>query len=76
MTTSESTTKVDVVAEEFVEGTMINLFYDYSSCADSSSGEDGEWEISTRSTVGAKMYYYQNDNDNRLHILVNYYQYE
>ena len=65
MTTDDSTTKVDVVAEEFVEGTMINLFYDYSSVGDSSSGEDGEWEISTRSTVGAKMYYYQNDNDKR-----------
>lgn len=32
-----------VIIEEFVEGTMINLFYD-----------DGKWEIATRGSVGAK----------------------
>lgn len=34
--------------EEYVEGTMINMFYDY---------ECEEWEISTRSTVGGKTNY-------------------
>lgn len=34
----------DCIAEEFVEGTMINLFYE--------EGED--WEIATRSSVGGK----------------------
>ncbi len=34
--------------EEYVEGTMINMFYDYD-------GE--EWEIATRSTVGGKTNY-------------------
>jgi hypothetical protein len=39
-------------AEEFVEGTMINLFFD------DTIGEDGQWEISTKSSVGAKMTYF------------------
>jgi hypothetical protein len=34
-------------AEEFVEGTMINVFFDPSV------GVSGSWEISTRNTVGA-----------------------
>ena len=34
----------DIVAEEFVEGTMINVFWDESI---------GGWEITTRNTVGA-----------------------
>ena len=36
-----------LVAQEFVEGTMINVFWD------SSVGLGGGWEISTRNTVGA-----------------------
>jgi hypothetical protein len=39
-------------AEEFVEGTMINLFFDESL------GDGGQWEIATRSSVGAKMSYF------------------
>ena len=42
---SENTTGIQ--AEEFVEGTMINVFFDTSI-----SGT-GSWEISTRNTVGA-----------------------
>ena len=38
----------DCVVEEYVEGTMINLFYEEDS---------GEWEIATRSTVGGKTNY-------------------
>ena len=36
-----------IVAEEFIEGTMINVFFDKSI------GVTGSWEISTRNTVGA-----------------------
>ena len=37
----------EIVAEEFVEGTMINLFWDQTI------GLSGSWEISTRNNVGA-----------------------
>ena len=37
----------DIVAEEFVEGTMINVFFDPKN------GLTGGWEIATRSTIGA-----------------------
>lgn len=48
---SETTT--GVVAEEFIEGTMINVFWD------GSIGVDGGWEISTRNTVGATSSFYK-----------------
>jgi hypothetical protein len=43
----ENTNGVSLQAEEFVEGTMINVFFDPSI------GVTGSWEISTRNTVGA-----------------------
>jgi hypothetical protein len=47
-------TKTDsLVAEEFVEGTMINVFWD------SKIGLSGAWEISTRNTVGAVSSFYK-----------------
>lgn len=42
-------------AEEFLEGTMINVFYD------SSIGVTGSWEISTRNTVGATSSFYKSN---------------
>lgn len=42
-----------VIAEEFVEGTMINVFWD------DSISSHGKWEISTRSTVGATSSFYK-----------------
>jgi hypothetical protein len=42
-----------IVAEEFVEGTMINVFFD------SSVGITGGWEITTRNTVGATSSFYK-----------------
>jgi hypothetical protein len=42
-----------VVFEEFVEGTMINVFWD------DSIGLDGGWEIATRNTVGATSSFYK-----------------
>jgi hypothetical protein len=44
----------DIVAEEFVEGTMINVFFD------STIGLTGGWEISTRNIVGATCGFYNN----------------
>ena len=44
-----------VVAEEFIEGTMINVFWD------DSIGLEGSWEISTRNTIGATSSFYKNE---------------
>lgn len=43
----------NIVAEEFVEGTMINVFFD------TSIGLTGGWEISTRNKVGANSSFYK-----------------
>ena len=42
-----------VIAEEFIEGTMINVFFDPTI------GLTGGWEISTRNTVGATSSFYK-----------------
>jgi hypothetical protein len=42
-----------IQAEEFVEGTMINVFFDPTI------GVTGSWEISTRNTVGATSSFYK-----------------
>ena len=45
-------TKTDsLIAEEFVEGTMINVFWDNS-----------KWQIATRNTVGGEVTFYKNEN--------------
>uniref|UniRef100_A0A6C0CRI5 T4 RNA ligase 1-like N-terminal domain-containing protein n=1 Tax=viral metagenome TaxID=1070528 RepID=A0A6C0CRI5_9ZZZZ len=41
----------EIIAEEFVEGTMINMFWTGS-----------EWEIATRSSVGGKVAFFTNEN--------------
>jgi hypothetical protein len=41
----------NIIAEEFVEGTMINIFWDPSI---------GTWEIATRNKVGANSYFFKN----------------
>jgi hypothetical protein len=41
----------EIIAEEFVEGTMVNLFFD-CNCE--------EWEISTKNTVGGNVTFYDN----------------
>jgi hypothetical protein len=46
----------DIVAQEFVEGTMINLFWDATNSV---------WEISTRSTIGATSNFYKGDNNTK-----------
>ena len=48
----------ECVAEEFVEGTMINLFYDKV---------DNRWEIATKSSVGGNIRYFKDQkNFNKL----------
>ena len=47
--------ETNVFAEEFVEGTMMNVFF---------APHLGEWEISTRSGVGGNMTYFQNGKIN------------
>ena len=42
----------NVIAQEFVEGTMINLFYDKD-----------EWHISTRGSLGGKCKFYQGEEE-------------
>ena len=46
----------EIVAEEFVEGTMINVFWDPKI------GLSGSWEIATRNTVGADTKFYKSPN--------------
>lgn len=42
----------DIVAEEFIEGTMVNLFYDPKY------GVNGCWQIATRNTIGGEKGFY------------------
>ena len=48
-----------VKAEEFVEGTMINVFWD------SKIGLNGAWEIATRNNVGAMCSFFKTHNDKK-----------
>ena len=43
----------NIQIQEFIEGTMINVFWD------SSIEQDGNWEIATRSTIGAENSFYK-----------------
>lgn len=43
----------DIIAEEFIEGTMINVFFDPAN---------GCWQIATRNTVGANVSFYKWSN--------------
>ena len=46
----------NIVTEEFVEGTMVNVFWDPKI------GLSGAWEITTRNTVGAVSSFYKSSN--------------
>ena len=42
----------NIVAQEFIEGTMINVFYN-----------DGVWEIATKGTIGGNVRFFKNSKD-------------
>jgi hypothetical protein len=46
----------NIIVEEFVEGTMINVFWNKNI------GTNGEWVISTRSNIGANTSFYKSSN--------------
>lgn len=50
---SENPDVSNVKAEEFVEGTMINLFFNWT---------ENEWEIATKSTVGGEIIFFQSED--------------
>jgi len=43
----------DIIAEEFIEGTMINVFFEPTY------GVNGCWQVATRNTVGAEVSFYK-----------------
>ena len=47
---SDTTIKTPIIAQQFVEGTMINVFFDPAAAS---------WQIATRSTVGGNMSFFQ-----------------
>jgi len=49
----------EIAVEEFIEGTMINVFWD-ESC-----GISGCWEIATRKTVGGDISFYKNGSSSK-----------
>jgi hypothetical protein len=51
-----SENKDNIIAQEFVEGTMINVFWN------DKIGLTGGWEIATRNTVGANTSFYKSSN--------------
>ena len=64
MTKPSDTTTNEWYAEEFIEGTMINMFYSEKGGEGGEGGEGsaGAWEIATKSTVGANVVFYAPKN--------------
>ena len=58
MTSPSDTVTNEWCAEEFVEGTMINMFYSEKG----GEGGAGAWEVATKSTVGANVVFYAPKN--------------
>ena len=49
----------DLCVEEFIEGTMINVFYeDYDQLYDEQKGKKSKWIINTKSNIGAHNVYF------------------
>ena len=55
---NQRSNKKNIVAEEFVEGTMINVFFDKTV------GDEGDWEVCTRSNIGARTVFFRNGEVN------------
>jgi len=54
----ENPVKTDsIVAEEFIEGTMINVFWDPTA------GLSGAWELATRNSVGGEVSFFYNNSE-------------
>ena len=53
----------NIVAEEFIEGTMINVFWDKMI------GLDGGWEIATRNVVGATNSFYKSPKSKTFRVM-------
>jgi len=51
-------------AEEFVEGTMINVFYDNADDDDDDEYDEKNWVITTKSNIGAKNSFFTNGHVN------------
>lgn len=54
---SQNSNFSDVIVEEFIEGTMINLFWDYY---------ENKWEISTKTTIGGNVIFFSNKTFNKM----------
>lgn len=48
-----SNDRQNCVAEDFIEGTMINVFFDESN---------GDWEVCTKSNIGARCVFFRDEN--------------
>ena len=57
----------NLITEEFIDGTMINLFWDERSPQDHTPDKDvigGGWRIATRKSIGAHSHFYRYTNHN------------
>lgn len=54
--TIENSDFSDVIVQEFIEGTMINLFYEKNT-----SNPEGEWELATKTTVGGNSAFFKDE---------------
>ena len=48
----------DIVVEEFIEGTMINVFFDKKM-----NEGNGDWQLASKSSVGCKYSYFQSQDE-------------
>lgn len=53
----------NIIAQQFVEGTMINVFWD------TNIGLNGGWEIATRNTIGANSSFYKSDSMKKFRVM-------
>jgi len=50
----------NIIAEEFIEGTMINVFFDDAISS---------WQIATRNNIGAEIYFYKKENSKTFKVM-------
>jgi hypothetical protein len=49
----------ECIAQEYIEGTMINLFYNEEQC------DDGDWEFATKSNIGGRFSFCKGEEENK-----------